>query len=71
VENLVIDSFMPQLIVVVVDIGSVSVGAVVPGSDGSVLIVLVLPTLVSGATLVHPVGEVGLQPLWSRKTTWM
>lgn len=51
------------LVVVVVDVGSVPVRAGVPGPDGGVLIVVVLAALVPGAGLVHPVGQVGLQPL--------
>lgn len=51
------------LIVVVVDIGPVSVGAVVSGADGGIFIVVVLTALVSGARVVHPVRHVGLQPL--------
>lgn len=55
------------LIVVVVDVGPVSVGAVVPGADGGVFIVVVLTALVSGASVVQPVRQVGLQPLGREK----
>lgn len=51
------------LIVVVVDIGPVSVRAVVPGADGGVFVVVVLAALVVGSSVVHPVGQVGLQSL--------
>lgn len=51
------------LIVVVVDVGPMSVGAVVSGADGGVFIIVVLTALVSGARVVHPVRQVGLQPL--------
>lgn len=52
-----------NLIIVIVDIGSVPVGTVVTGADGGVLIVVMLPALVVGAGVVHPVGQVSLQPL--------
>lgn len=52
-----------RLIVVIVDVCTVSVRAVVPGADGRVLIVVMLTPLVSGACLVPPVGQICLQPL--------
>lgn len=51
------------LIVVVVDVGPVSVRAVVPRADGGVFVIVVLAALVVGSSVVHPVGEVGLQSL--------
>lgn len=55
--------FLLELIVVVIDVGPVSVRAVVPRADGGVFVVVVLATLVVGSSMVHPVGEVGLQSL--------
>ena len=52
-----------ELIVVVVDVGSVSVRAVVTGANRGVLVVLMLTPLVVGACVVHPVRQVDLQPL--------
>lgn len=52
-----------NLIIVIVDVGSVSVGTVVTGAGGGVLIIVMLPSLVVGASVVHPVGQVSLQPL--------
>lgn len=58
------------LIVVVVDVGPVSVRAVVPGADGGVFVVVVLAALVVGSSVVHPVGEVGLQSLREGQSTF-
>lgn len=53
-------------IIVIIDVGSVPVGRLVAGADGGVLIVVMLPALVVGASVVHPVREVRLQPLGRR-----
>lgn len=58
------------LIVVVVDVGPVSVRAVVPGADGGVFVVVVLAALVVGSSVVHPVGQVGLQSLPEGQSTF-
>ena len=50
-------------VVVVVDISSMSVRTRVTRADGGIFIIVVLTTLVSGASVVHPVRQVGLQPL--------
>lgn len=52
-----------ELIVVVVDISAVSVRTRVTGASGGVFIIVVLTALVSGASVVHPVRQVSLQPL--------
>lgn len=52
-----------ELIVVVVDISTVSVRTGVTGASGGVFIIVVLTALVSGASVVHPVRQVSLQPL--------
>lgn len=56
-----------QLIVVIVDISSVSVRTRVTRADGGIFIVVVLTPLISGASLVHPVRQVSLQPLVRKK----
>lgn len=58
------------LIVVVVDVGPVPVRAVVPRADGGVFVVVVLAALVVGSSVVHPVGEVGLQSLREGQSTF-
>lgn len=40
-----------------------AVRSVVSGADGGVLIIVMLPALVVGASVVHPVRQVSLQPL--------
>lgn len=52
-----------ESIVVVVDISSMSVRTRVTRADGGIFIIVVLTALVSGASVVHPVRQVGLQPL--------
>lgn len=52
-----------ELIVVIVDISAVPVRARVTRADGGVFIIVVLTTVVSGASMVHPVRQVSLQPL--------
>lgn len=52
-----------NLIIVIIDIGSISVRRVVAGAGGGVLIIVMLPALVVGASVVHPVRQVSLQPL--------
>lgn len=54
---------MLGLIVVIIDISAVPVGTVVTWADGCVFVVVVLAALVIGASVVHPVGQVSLQPL--------
>lgn len=56
-----------ELIIVVVDVRSVSVRRGVTGANGGVLIVVMLPPLVIGTRVVHPVLQVRLQPLEMRK----
>lgn len=56
-----------ELIVVIVDISSVSVRTGVTRADWGVFIKVVLTSLVSGASLVHPVRQVSLQPLVKKK----
>lgn len=46
---------LSQLIVIIVDISSVSVSTGVTWADGGILIIVVLTPLVTGASLVHPV----------------
>lgn len=60
-----------ELIIVVVDVGSVSVRRGVTRADGGVFIIVMLPTRVIGASVVHPVLEVSLQPLERRENTEM
>lgn len=52
-----------ELIVVIVDISSVPVRARVTWAGGGVFIIVVLAAVVSGASMVHPVRQVSLQPL--------
>lgn len=52
-----------ESIVVIVDISTMSVRTRVTRADGGVFIIVVLAALVSGASVVHPVRQVGLQPL--------
>eukprot|EP00064_Thunnus_orientalis_P024768 superscaffoldBa00011155_g25078 len=44
-------------VVVVADVGSVSVGGGVPWTDGSVLVVVMLTSLIGGTPLVHPLRQ--------------
>lgn len=55
--------FRLNLIVVIVDISAVSVRTGVTWASGGVLVIVVLSALVSGASVVHPVRQVSLQPL--------
>lgn len=52
-----------ELIVVIVDVSAVPVRARVTRAGGGVFIIVVLTALVSGASMVHPVRQVSLQPL--------
>lgn len=52
-----------NLIIVIIDIGSISVRTVVTGAGGGVLVIVMLPALVVGTSVVHPVRQVSLQPL--------
>lgn len=52
-----------NLIIVIIDVGSISVWTGVPGASGGVLVIVMLTALVVGASLVHPVRQVSLQPL--------
>lgn len=56
-----------KLIIVVVDVRSMSVRRGVTGANGGVFIIVMLPSRIVGACVVHPVLQVSLQPLEMRK----
>lgn len=60
---------LSELIVVIVDISTMSVRARVTRPYRGVFIIVVLTPVVIGACVVHPVRQVSLQPLVRKNTT--